>query len=301
MRKSRFTYEGAYHHIVSRAHGGVNIFGSKYYKDYLLNLVKAEKKLYKISVFAYCIMDNHYHLVLQNTSGKLSMFMQKINTKFAVHYRKREGGKGYVFQDRYYSSLIGDETYLRMAIVYVLLNPVRAGIISNPQEYSYSSLGEYFTGIKDGITDRKFVESIFGTKRKLFEMLQDWEGECLPNYRTKLGDVLGDEAFYIDAVNRFNRREGEGEPQWMREDDRKILSLEEVLKEFEKKHGIKIEAIDVSTIDGKRLRGELLVRLKDDACLTYREIKKITLFRDSSIGSLSGLYNHYKRKRHGKR
>ena len=296
MRKPRFTYEGAYHHIVSRAHGGKNIFGSSYYKDYLLNLIKVEKRRYMIKIFAYCVMDNHYHLILQNTSGKLSMFMRKVNTKFAVNYRKREGGRGYVFQDRYYSSLIGDEGYLKMAIVYVLLNPVRAGISYEPSGYPYSSIGEYFTGFMEGITDRKFVEDVFGTRENLFDMLEDWGGKRLPNFRTELGDVLGDEVFYREAIERFNRRRREGEKQWMREDDRRILSVEEVLEGFEKRHGIKIEEIDFGKILGKRLRGELLIRLKDDACLTFREIKKLKPFRSLGTQSLPALYKHYKEK-----
>jgi len=296
MRKPRFTFEGAFHHIVSRAHGGVNIFGVKYYKDYLLNLIKEEKQKYLIKIFAYCIMDNHYHFVLQNTSGKLPLFMQKINTKFAIHYRKREGGKGYVFQDRYYSSLIGDERYLRMAIVYVLLNPVRAGIVLNPHEYSYSSIGEYFTGIKDGITERRFVEEVFGSEKNLFDMLHDWAGKTLPNQRTKLGDILGDETFYEEAIDRFNRRKKEGEKQWLREGDRRIFSVDEVFKKFEESYGVKIDEMDFRKIQGKRLRGELLIRLKDDACLTFREIKKLKPFRNLGTQSLPALYKHYKKK-----
>jgi len=222
--------------------------------------------------------------------------MQKINTKFAIHYRKREGGKGYVFQDRYYSSLIGDERYLRMAIVYVLLNPVRAGIVLNPHEYSYSSIGEYFTGIKDGITERRFVEEVFGSEKNLFDMLQDWAGKTLPNQRTKLGDILGDETFYEEAIDRFNRRKKEGEKQWLREGDRRIFSVDEVFKKFEESYGVKIDEMDFRKIQGKRLRGELLIRLKDDACLTFREIKKLKPFRNLGTQSLPALYKHYKKK-----
>ncbi len=79
----------------------------------------------KIRLFAYCIMDNHYHLVLENASDRLSDFQMLLNVQYGMYYRKMEGGKGYVFQSRFKSTLIENDSYLIQSIRYLLRNPVR--------------------------------------------------------------------------------------------------------------------------------------------------------------------------------
>ena len=112
MRKPRFTYIGAFHHVMNRGLEGRPIFSSNVEKDYFIFLIKKYAILYKINILAYVVMDNHYHIILQNSSGKLSNFMRQINSSYALYWRKRHGGRGYVFQDRYKSTLINGEKYL---------------------------------------------------------------------------------------------------------------------------------------------------------------------------------------------
>ncbi len=78
MRKSRFTFPGAYHHLMGRGIGGEDIFLDNKFKEYFLFNLKEESGKYKIKLFTYCIMDNHYHLILQNSSGRMSDFMRRI-------------------------------------------------------------------------------------------------------------------------------------------------------------------------------------------------------------------------------
>ncbi len=294
MRKPRFTYKGAFHHVMSRGYEGHFIFGASSYKEYLLNLIIKERDRNKIRVFAYCIMDNHYHLVLQNSSGHLSEFMRNVNGKFALHYRLEEGGRGYVFQDRYKSTLIEDETYLKMAIAYVILNPIRSGLVGDAYSYIWSSAREYFHGGKGSITDIRFVRGLFGSEEAFSGMIEDWAGKNLPEKKTKLGFILGSNKFYMEALKKYNRRKGFGNKRWLREEDYDFPSAEEVIKGFEHKHGIRIENIDASHFDGKRLRGELLVLLKDVGGLTYKEIKQIPIFRELSLASLGSIYRNVK-------
>ena len=61
--------------------------------------------------------------------------MRQLNGQYGINYRKKKGGRGYVFQDRYKSALIQDDPYLPMSIVYVILNPLRAGLVDNPYDY----------------------------------------------------------------------------------------------------------------------------------------------------------------------
>jgi len=78
MRRPRFTYIGAFHHLMSRGVSGDPIFETAADKECFLDLLEKFSKLLKIRVLAYCLLDNHYHLVLQNTSGKMSEFAKRL-------------------------------------------------------------------------------------------------------------------------------------------------------------------------------------------------------------------------------
>jgi REP element-mobilizing transposase RayT len=151
MRRARITYPGAFHHVMNRGIEGKDIFSDDTDKDIFLRILKEKSKKLRIRLLVYCIMNNHYHLVLQNSSGMLSDFMRELNGEYGMVYRKRKGGRGYVFQSRYKSTIIQEGAYLKMVIIYVSLNPVRAGKVLNPYEYEWSSIREYFVDENSGI------------------------------------------------------------------------------------------------------------------------------------------------------
>ena len=99
MRRARVVYDGSYHHVMNRGLEGRSIFLGDKSKSFFLNLLKEKSKKLKIRLLGYCVMDNHYHLILQNSSAKLSEFMKQLNGHYGMIYRKKEGEKGYVFQD----------------------------------------------------------------------------------------------------------------------------------------------------------------------------------------------------------
>jgi len=233
MRTSRVTYRGAYHHIMNRGIEEKDIFPDSKSKDYFLRLLTEKRKLLKIRIFAYCIMDNHYHLVLQNSSGKLSDFMRNLNGQYGINYRKKNGGRGHVFQDRYKSTIIQEDPYLQISIIYVLLNPVRAKIVDNTYNYRWSSIGDYFSGVKDNIVDTNYVEDILQSKEVLDDLLVEWAGKELPVKKTRYGKIIGREDFEQDAMKKFNRREKKGYSKRMRKGDYIFKSPEEVIEEFE--------------------------------------------------------------------
>ena len=83
---------------MNRGHEGTDIFyGNKNKSQFLDYLADATTKM-KIKIFAYCVMDTHYHLVLENSNGKMSEFMKRLNGQYGSYYRMVSGGKGYVFQ-----------------------------------------------------------------------------------------------------------------------------------------------------------------------------------------------------------
>ncbi len=290
MKRVRITYEGAYHHAMNRGINGEKIFlGNKNKVQFVDYLEEFSKKL-KIRIFFYCIMDNHYHLVLENSSGKMSDFFRYLNGQYGMYYRKITGDSGYVFQGRYKSTLIQNDSYLKMAISYGLLNPVRAKIVRNFDEYIWSSSREYFSEDASDIIDSHFVNELFGSKPDLSNFLESISFKDLPLIQTKYGEILGEKKFIEIAVSKFDRRKKYFGLGMKRTNDRFFEPVEKIIWEFEEKIGIKIESIDVTNHKGKRFRGELLVRLKDLGGLRYSEISNIHPFDNLKFSSLPRLY-----------
>ena len=301
MRRARITYEGAFHHVMNRGIKGEDIFTGNKNKNQFLNYLEEKSKKMKIPIFAYCIMNNHYHIVLQNTNCKMSEFMRQLDGEYGKCYRKHNGGKGYVFQDRYKSTLIQEDSYLRISIAYLLLNPVRAGIVKQIDEYIWSSIRDYYYREKSEIVDITFVEELFGCKNELFQFVYSQYGKEIPEIKTRYGNILGSPDFLKEALKKYDRRKGNVGIYGKRIDDKYFEPVEKVIWEFERMKSISIDDIPVDTYEGKRLRGELLVHLKDRAGLQYSEIIKFDIFDDLKYTSLSPIYRNTKKRLKGMR
>jgi putative transposase len=296
MRRARITYPGAFHHAMNRGHDGTDIFfGNKNKSQFIDYLAEATTKL-KIKIFAYCVMDTHYHLVLENSNGKMSEFMKRLNGHYGSYYRMVSGGKGYVFQERFKSTLIDRDAYLLQSIAYLLRNPVRAGIVSNAQDYTWSSIDAYYSNSSHDIVDADFVNELFESKEQLMAAIHTSGARELPVKITRYGEFLGSEDFFKSALKKFDRRTRPSAQSIgaLRKDDFYFDPVEKVIWEFEKIKGLKMEEIDITSLEGKRQRGELLVLLKDKGGLTYKEIREIDIFGDLKYDSLRGIYRNMK-------
>ena len=295
MRRARATYQGAYHHIMNRGIRDIDIFSDMELRDNFIKLLGEKSGKLKIKLLAYCLMNNHYHLILQNSSNKLSEFMKQLNGHFGIIYSKTAGSKGYVFQGRYKSTLIQEGAYLQMAIAYVLLNPVRAGIADNPYKYKWSSITDYYSS-GDSIVDKEFVEDLFQSREVLNEFLEDWSGKDIPVRNTRFGKLICDEGYIDKAIQKFNRRNKNKETKRRRKNDYILQPVEKVIEEYEENKKIKISQIDVNSLKGKKLRSELLVYLKDRTGLKYSEIIKYPLFQTLKLSSLGKTYKRAKKR-----
>ncbi|MDD5067204.1 MAG: transposase [bacterium] len=290
MRRARITFDGAYHHVMNKGLNDVMIFSDDEDKKFFLDILSKNIHQYHIRLIAYCIMNNHYHLVLQNTSGQLSRFMKQLNGQYGIYYRKKNGGKGYVFQNRYKSTLIQEDRYLQTAIIYVLLNPVRSGTVNNALNYCWSSIHEYFHYPVSKIIDYQYVESIFKTQKSFFTLLNEKKQEVLLEKSTKAGLVLGDEKFIMESMKKFNRRKKCVERERRREFEQGFQDPEQIIRDFEVQIEKNIRKINHKNRDERRLREQLLVALKEKAGLTYSEINRISLFRRLKYCSLGQMY-----------
>ena len=107
-------------------------------------------RVYHAHLFHYCLMTNHFHLLLQiERATDLGKIMHEVQLKYARYFKKRHGSVGHVFQERFRSPRIPEESYYLQCGRYIERNPVKAGIVRSPEDYPYSSAPYYVLGKKD--------------------------------------------------------------------------------------------------------------------------------------------------------
>ncbi len=138
-RPLRLEYPGSLHHITARGNARQNIFRDDRDREFFLELLGACVKRFAWILTAYVLMPNHIHLVVQLTCETLSRGMQWLNGKYSQAFNRRHDRVGHLFQGRFNAFLIEKESYFLEVLRYVVLNPVRAGMVMRPEDYVWSS------------------------------------------------------------------------------------------------------------------------------------------------------------------
>lgn len=138
-RPLRIEFPGALYHITSRGNRKEDIFLSDEDRLLFLNTLSHTVKRYQWICHAYCLMTNHYHLLIETPEPNLSKGMRHLNGVYTQRFNRRHGRVGHVFQGRYKAILVQKDTHLLELIRYVVLNPVRAGIAQQPEDWRFSS------------------------------------------------------------------------------------------------------------------------------------------------------------------
>ena len=138
-RPLRLEFEGALYHITARGDRREPIFEDDADRHILIRVLGQGMDRFDASVFAYCLMNNHYHFVLQTRRANLSRLMRHINGVYTQAYNRRHCKSGHVFQGRFKAVLVDRDAYFLEVCRYVDLNPVRAGLVLLPQHWAWSS------------------------------------------------------------------------------------------------------------------------------------------------------------------
>ena len=153
MRKPRQLKTGVEYHVVARANRQEFILNNDEVKKILLDIIKRSKKKYKFSLRNFCIMSNHFHLIIKpKKKYELSKIMQWILSVFAVRFNRMYGLHGHVWYDRFKSQIISSFRQLYATFNYIQANPVIAKIVSNAEEYKFTGLN-FITQNKTDIVD----------------------------------------------------------------------------------------------------------------------------------------------------
>src|SRR3989344_1494867 len=146
-RSPRLNVPDLIYHVFSRGNNRENVFfEEKDYHRFLDNLERFSTSFH-YDIYAYCILPNHFHLLLRTHSTSLSKIMQVLMTAYTMYANKKYQRVGHIFQGRFHSIVVEKETYLLQVFRYIHLNPVEAGLADAPENYPWSSYQFYLTEI----------------------------------------------------------------------------------------------------------------------------------------------------------
>ena len=180
-RKPRIISSSGIYHVILRSVNQHIIFEEDSdYRKFLFILSDCKAK-YGTEIYAYCLMDNHIHMLLKSGPDVLSGFFQSLGTRFVRWYNDKYLRSGHLFQERFYSTVIETDRAFLAALVYIHNNPVKANMCRYASEYRWSSFNAYY-GQKNSLLNLSFAYDIAGSKRallKYFANKYDTEADML--------------------------------------------------------------------------------------------------------------------------
>jgi REP element-mobilizing transposase RayT len=163
-RPLRIIFPGAFYHVTSRGNERKNVYKSKRDRVKFLEYLESASERYKAIIHAYCLMDNHYHLLVETPLGNLSQIMQHINGAYTTYFNVKRKRSGHLFQGRYKAILVAIDEYAKELSRYIHLNPVRATVVETLEKYDWSSYKFYIGKRKPPEwLYRDFILGYFGT------------------------------------------------------------------------------------------------------------------------------------------
>lgn len=175
-RQLRILYSGAWYHVMNRGANHQAIFFRDYHRKIFTDLLQHISIVYKVEVHAYCLMTNHYHLLLRTTDPNLPEAMRYLDSVYTSRLNKDLLRDGPLFRGRYKSVLVEADEYLLHVSRYIHLNPLEAGLVKDLKQYRWSSyrcyigddkspdwlhtdfIHEYFTGDCHNVQYKKYTE-----------------------------------------------------------------------------------------------------------------------------------------------
>ena len=241
------------YHVIARGNEKKDIFIDDEDKNKFIQIITNKKKKNEYTLFAYCLMNNHLHLLVKEEEDNISRIMRRINTAYAYYFNKKYNRVGHVFQDRFKSEPVENDSYLISLVRYIHNNPVKAKIVNQPYQYKW---GSYLLYLKEqkSIIDKEEILNFFSPDRakaiRLFAVFS-----CQQNNET-----------FMDYQEVFR-------------EVKEITSAKkakEHVSRYLKEKGLQIESLKGKI--NKEYRGKLILELKEKTNLSYREIGNILGF-----------------------
>jgi REP element-mobilizing transposase RayT len=185
-----------YHHVYNRGVAKGNVFEDQHDKAKFIDLMAMISREFKFNIHAFCLMDNHYHILLENKRENLSAGMRQLNAQYASYFNKRHDRVGHLWQDRFKSWYVLDEHYLFTLFKYIETNPLKAQLSAKVGEYPYCAS---YSILKDAIPP--FLQNSFVLKH--YNTQEIFNTLAIPLNETELK--------HIEALKqtKYTKKEGE--------------------------------------------------------------------------------------------
>jgi len=284
-KEIRIEFEHAFYHVISRGNTRSRIFKKDRDRKKFLEYLQAINDKYSIKIHAYCLMGNHYHLLLETPQGNLSKAMHKLNTSYTNFYNYHHKRSGHLFSGRYRAILVEKDNYAQVLSAYIHLNPVRAGIVTKPDEYEWSSFKYYskeLVNLPDFMSN-DLILSYFdrdikvASQKYISYMKERADSRKNPLNEIKAGVILGSE-HYIEWIRKnigFDSRLGEKIKQSQKQKSAKSIE----------KHIRKLISDDME-INEKLKRKILIYLLRENTPHSLKEIGREFGIKASAINMI---------------
>ena len=224
-RPLRIQYPDAWYHVMNRGRRGENVFETK--EDYwsFIELLEELSEIFGVRIAAYCLMSNHYHLLVQTPDANLARSMRHLNGVYAQRYNKRHGCDGQLFRGRYKSILVESDSYALELVMYIHRNSLEAGLVENLQRYQWSTHKIYLSSVeKWKWLHKDYILKLFSKSRpesihlyKQFVLKETPEHINKIFSKQKLPAIIGSKSF-VDSIKEkfFNIKDFEEVPETRR-------------------------------------------------------------------------------------
>ncbi|RKD33498.1 transposase [Thermohalobacter berrensis] len=252
-RRPRKRSSTGIYHVMERGNQKKNIFHDYEDRQMFIDILKIKKIKLKFTLYAYCLMNNHIHLLINENSEDISYIMKSINVSYVKYYNKKYKRCGHLFQGRFKSECVDNESYLLSVLRYIHQNPVDARIALKCIDYDWSSYKEYIYPNKKSysLIDRNFILKQFSTDPyKAVDYFRDFHDQSSNNPHL---DITENKNLFIQSLK----------------------DAEEFLENYCNENNVTLKWLKEQGKRGNRLLYNAILFLKNNSCLTYEEISKI--------------------------
>ena len=256
-RHARTKGEFSIYHIIQRGNERKNLFKSDKDKLKFLHTLDKMKNKYNFLVYAYCLMDNHVHMIIDDNGKDISKIIKSMNVSYAYYFNNSYNRCGHLFQDRFKSELIYDDRYMLEASKYIHNNPVKAGMVKRPQDFRWSSYNIY-TGKQKEFGEIVECNKVLGiiSENRINAVRKYIEYTAKEEMEFEIMDV--DEN--VDAVKRTNSSFIDS-----------IGQAEDRIKLILKENNLSFELL----LKNNEVRDKTIREIRKNSCLTLKQIGKI--------------------------
>lgn len=207
-RALRINVKDLIYHVFARGNNRDPIFfDSTDFERFLTNLERYREK-FTFTLYAYCLLPNHFHLLLRSGKTSLSQIMQALLTAYTMYVNKKYHRVGHIFQGRFKSIVVEKDSYLLQVLRYIHLNPVKAGMVETVEEYPWSSYLKYLTvGGKPQLKIEEilamFSQDSVKQKQLFVEFITEGMGVDFEPEREQVRGILGNADFVALLTRRL--------------------------------------------------------------------------------------------------